>query len=182
MLFLLVGAVLALPALQRSSTWEDLLLNLGTEIIGAVLTYAAFEIAIGRRERREDEKRELVEDLRSTQIKIVVDALRTLQRLGWLTDGSLHAQNLDGVIWRGIDLREANLRRVSLREANLHDADLRGAILQDAVLENADLGGAKLQGTDLRGASLGGANLYGAEFDEATILSDGTPWTPGADF
>jgi len=70
-----VAIVSSLWAVFRTGDWEGLFLNLGTEMAGAAVTYFLFELVIGHQERRESEKRELVEKLRSAQIKEVIDAL-----------------------------------------------------------------------------------------------------------
>ena len=41
--------------------WDGLLLNLGTEMAGAVVTYFLFEVVIGLREKREAEWRVLLD-------------------------------------------------------------------------------------------------------------------------
>jgi uncharacterized protein YjbI with pentapeptide repeats len=61
-------------------------------------------------------------------------------------------------------------------EAKLQGADLSGANLQRAVLLEA-----KLQGTNFWRANLQEAALRQAEFDENTILSDRSHWTPATD-
>jgi hypothetical protein len=50
-----------------------------------------------------------------------------------------------------------------------------------ANLHGAALKGVRLQGADLRGANLEKALLDGAEFDENSVLPDGSNWTPEAD-
>jgi uncharacterized protein YjbI with pentapeptide repeats len=74
--------------------------------------------------------------------------------------------NLRDVIFRGADLREANLI-----DADLSGADLSGADLGDAKLMQSCLGGANLSKANLKGAQftlagLGGANLKGVDLSE----------------
>ncbi|MCB9457880.1 MAG: pentapeptide repeat-containing protein, partial [Anaerolineaceae bacterium] len=87
-----------------------------------------------------------------------------------------------------VHLQEANLASVDLTSANLVSANL-----YEANLENAHLGEAKLQHANLEGANLQGMILMSValehgepiyrnpEFDENTILPDGTQWTPDTD-
>lgn len=91
---------------------------------------------------------------------------------------------------RSIDLVGADLQRALLVFTNLQHATLIGTKLQNAALVGANLQGANLQRAMLQGTNLEGANLenscFGeaydaAEFDETTILPDGTFWTPETD-
>jgi hypothetical protein len=191
------------------------MLNLGTEMAGAVATYLLLELFVGRREEREAKKADLIEQLGSRVRDVAVAAADKLRLRGWLSDGSLRdavliGANLEGA-WlseanlQGAHLHIANLKSAWLSEANLQgaqlvganlegawlsEANLQGANLQRANLVNAILEGANLTGTDLEGAALiGGLNPAmwsitfspAARFDENTILSDGTNWTPDAD-
>jgi len=70
-----------------------------------------------------------------------------------------------GVDLRNIDLRGANLDRSILIGANLRKADLRNAQLKEANLFNACLVGSELNGADLQGITLNDADLQG------TVLS-----------
>lgn len=49
-----VAVVSLVVALLSGSQLQDVLLNLGTDLIGAVVTYALFELIIERRERRKE--------------------------------------------------------------------------------------------------------------------------------
>ena len=137
-----VGALL-------SGDWAGLLLNFGTEMGGAVVTFVLIEQVIGSGKRKSD----LIAQLGSTINEEAKRAVEELRRHGWLRDGSL----------RGIELMGANLR-----EAGLSGADL----------QNAALVGTALQGANLLRAKLQGVYLLETEFDEHTILPDGSTWTP----
>jgi hypothetical protein len=87
---------------------------------------------------------------------------------------------------RGTDLSGKSIQYAQLPGASLCGADLRGTGLCWVMLYKTDLREANLQEADLRGAVLFRANLQGAsvdnaQFDEFTILPDGSPWTPNAD-
>jgi uncharacterized protein YjbI with pentapeptide repeats len=161
--------------------WKGLALNLGTEMAGAVVTYALLELFIGGRERREAKKADLIAQMGSGVKDVAIAAAEELRRRGWLTDGSLQGANLHEAELPEANLSEADLQRAHLEGANLSEADLR-----DADLRDADLRGAKLIWANLRGANLGEAELEGAYLGEAkcndnTILPDGTKWTPDTD-
>lgn len=160
-LLVVVLAVLALPGLAvallaavRGDDWWGFWLNLGTELVGAVLVYILLQLFLGRESR----KRELIEKMGSTVHDVAIEAVEGLRHRGWLYDGSLQ-----GAILFRADLREANLNDADLRGANLAMADLRGADLWDANLQGANLGTA-----DLRGARPGRADLRGALLYSAT--------------
>jgi uncharacterized protein YjbI with pentapeptide repeats len=110
----------------------------------------------------------------------------------YLLKANLQGADLFMAKLQGACLVEANLQEADLHEANLRGADLFEANLQEANLKGANLQGADLLGANLRGADLFKANLQGAklegsewlvraEFDENTILPDGSHWTPETD-
>jgi uncharacterized protein YjbI with pentapeptide repeats len=89
--------------------------------------------------------------------------------------------DLHGASLKSADLRFAKMQKSNLCSTTLIDADmsiieLQGARLRDANLENARMIGAKLQGADLHSANLEGVDFARAEFDQSTILPDGTRW------
>jgi len=86
----------------------------------------------------------------------------------------------------GADLRQAQLNqaemwRADLRQARFERANLQGALLRAANVKDAFFLRANLRGVDLQDANLDGARLVNVEFDEKTILPDGTHWTNGID-
>jgi uncharacterized protein YjbI with pentapeptide repeats len=119
-----------------------------------------------------------------------------------LSGASLRDANLsDAISWkanlRNADLVQANLGGTNFIEADLSSGDLRRVNLSGAVLRNANLSGADLRNANLSGAFLRGANLRGAvlesanldgavilntQFDDNTVLPDGSHWAAGRDF
>ncbi len=193
LILILVALVSSLGALLwGNQEWDGLALNFGTEMAGAVVTYALLELFIGRRERREAEreaerkereakKADLIAQLGSQVQDVAIAAAEELRRHGWLYDGSLQGAdlaeaNLQEATLMGADLQRANLVMANLQRAMLAHANLQGAYLWEASLQGAYLGMANLQG-----AHLTGANLQGAYLDQYTILPDGTRWTPDTD-
>ncbi len=86
----------------------------------------------------------------------------------------LESRRLDGAqaVFKGQDLRFANLagKRLNecvLTESNLERSDLRGIFLGGADLRKVNLAYANLSGADLSGANLSGARLEGAILDSA---------------
>jgi len=187
LILIVVALVSSLWAVWRTGDWEGLMLNLGTEMAGAVVTYLLLELVIGRMERREAEreaekeeleakKADLIAQMGSSVKDVAIAATEELWRQGWLSDGSL----------QGADLSEANLNLY----ANLSGADLSLADLREAILILADLSGANLSGANLEEADLSGANLSEAKLRWAEMyrtdlreakLPDGTMWTPDTD-
>jgi hypothetical protein len=188
----ILGALIAvalassLAAILLGTRWQDVVLNFGTEMAGAVVTYGLFELVIERRERREAEKKEieakkaeLIIQMGSRVNSIAVEAVEELRRRDWLTDGSVRGADLEDANLRGVDLSRANLRGADLRDAELQEADLGGANLKEADLSYANLEGARLWPARLAGAWLVEANLEGAwlrprELAEATKLNSAT--------
>ena len=83
---------------------------------------------------------------------------RTARRRIRAQGADLSAANLDRVLGKSADFRDANLSEATLVEADLTDADFRGAVLS---------------GADLTGAALEGARFEDATWDEKTIWPDG---------
>jgi Pentapeptide repeats (8 copies) len=180
--------------------WRGLGSNLSTGLFGSVITFILIDRLIGGKQEQEKQEREtqelkerLIRQLRSRNNAEAISAAEELAERGWLQDGTL----------RDADLRNANLQGVKFQKA-----DLRGASLAYANLEGADLLGAKLSGTDFWWANLTNAGVGGvvvrfgsqqaprssglllsgegiieeilqAEFDDHTVLPDGTHWSSG---
>jgi hypothetical protein len=185
---------------------EGLGLNLGTEIIGAVLTFALIDRIIGGSEEKKRLRATLIGQLGSAVNEEATRAAEELRRYGWLKDGTLQEAylrranlfqaNLRGANLEAADLWDANLEKAMLWQANLKKATLCEATLCAANLELADLEGANLTAANLYRANLNAANLAGADLqladltdarfdtlslDNQTILPDRTHWDPGED-
>lgn len=188
-LLVVVLAVLAVPGLAvallaavRGDDWWGFWLNLGTELIGAVLVYILLQLFLGRESR----KRELIEKMGSTVHDVAIEAVEELRHRGWLSDGSLRGAHLVAAHLEGANLIFAHLERALLMDAHLEGAHLVAAHLERAFLmaanlERAHLGAAHLEGAFLQDAHLEGVRLGGASFDETTTLPDGTRWVPDTD-
>lgn len=243
--------------------------GISTELFGAVITTLSFGIIILIFQQYsiiESRKNELIIQLGSPVNDISLEAVRQLDILGYLTDGTLagsylwqanlsdgflveaklnnifasranfdraqlgyanlsnanlyaasfvnsiiYNANLSGSEMSFIDFHQAQLVRVDLSDAFLFYANLSNANLGcDVVhssegtfsrgsepsetctnltntslagsnLTNANLEDAILIGANLEDAMLVGANLNNTLFDEATILPNGSHWTPNVD-
>ncbi|RMF77697.1 MAG: pentapeptide repeat-containing protein [Chloroflexi bacterium] len=159
---------------QSPSQWfQGWLQNFSTEMVGALLTFVLLQLIVEERRRREElsraeheRKEQLIREMGSIDNGIAIRAVRELGAKKWLYDGTLVGASL----WR------ANLQDCYLTAANLRNADLNRANFRDAKLVNACLQGARLFDADLQGA-----RLDNAQFDEETILPDGSNWSPDVD-
>ncbi len=187
------GALPSIFALTRGESVEGFALNLGTEMLGALVTFLVFDRLLARYTKREaeataQEKRKagLIAQLRSSVNDDAKRAAEELLRHDWLADEALQDTYLNFANLREAYLGNANLRRASVEYATLQEANLGHADLQDAKLIGTNLQGTVLRGANLRGSQLQRANLQGAKldhaaFNEGTVLPDGTHWTPDTD-
>lgn len=173
---LVVGLVTALTGIALSGDWTSILLNLGSELIGAGITFLLIDQLLGQRERQADEERatasskaDLIARLGSNVRSFAVAAAEELRRRGWLSDGSLHGVSLMTADLQSAPLAHAQLTRVNLSDANLQQADLGRAVLAEASLDGANLYGAYMLAVDLQRASLIRATLGGADLREANL-------------
>ena len=199
-----IGSGFLNPELADRAWWSGFLQNFSTEMMGAIATFALFELVIEARKRTEDkqeaidkEKTTLIIQMGSKDNATAITAVEQLHMNGWLEDGSLKGMvsdrpNLsDAHLWKAnlsdVEWFEANLSGANLGEANLSDAHLFGSNLSGAEIDNANLSGANLSEANLKHADLSGANLSGTNLkhanmfsvqcDENTTLPDSTKWT-----
>jgi hypothetical protein len=168
-LVLVAGASSLAGVLLGEQTWDALAVNLGTEMAGAVLTYALLELVVGGRQRRKAKERDLIVQFGSTVKDVAVAASEELRRYGWLYDGSLAGVKLENASLEGTDLFRASLGGVNLSRADLSEALLTAANLSEADLYWANLTRANLTAADLYRANLGGATLAAADLREANL-------------
>jgi len=177
-------------ALNSTEGWQALSLNLGTELVGAVVIYLLLEKTIGVRERREAEIEDLIHKMGSPVKDEAVAAAHALRLSGHLYDGTLSKRNFSkaGLGWADLsgarlyeadlsrtDLGWANLSRANLSETNLYWANLRKAILAEANLSRANLSMANLRGANLAGAILPDATEWSADADLARFTDPKHP-------
>lgn len=156
----IAALITALPAAALSGDWTGLLLNLGTEFAGGMVTFILLDQVLGTSRR----KRELIAQMGSSVNDETKRAVEELRRHGWLTDGTLKGADL----YRA-NLAGANLRGVDLSGAKLGAAIFTGADMPFANLSGAILAGANFEGARLRRAILVDADCTGANFSEAKL-------------
>lgn len=82
--------------------------NMGTEIIGAIVTFGLFDLVVGVR----NEKKNLIMMMGSPDNTTALKAVAQMRTKGWEYDGSL----------KGAELARANLEGAYLRNARLPDS------------------------------------------------------------
>ena len=96
--------------------------------------------------------------------KQVQDAIR---KRNSLRDTDVRGEDLSGLAFDGMDLRNAKLAEADLTGCSFKQADLSGASLWNANLQDANLDGAILEETDLDFANLDGCTIRGARIRKA---------------
>lgn len=178
-LYVIAGFIVGLltfPALQLViNDLNDLLQSLVPEALGITFTVLLIDrlYAIRDIERQERElKARLISELSLNTNVFAKKAASLLWRKGWLQDGSL----------RNADLEAAHLETAYLVDADFsgsdcHYANFANANMRRANLSLANLRSVNFKGTDLKEACLEHATIFpDTEFDEKTILPDGTNW------
>lgn len=166
MLVAVTGLALYQSALDNGNLdpvwWSGMWQNFATEMIGAILTFALFEMLINANNRQEA----LLRQMASKDNATAVNAVNELRASGYLFDGTLQHKIFAEANLSGANLMDANLAEVRFRSANLSSTNLVGA---------------NLKGADLRYANLEGAVLNKTQFDSKTILPDDQYWSPDTD-
>lgn len=181
---LLIGGIVAsLAGLAHSGDWDSFALNLGTELLGAVLTFVLLELILGQQERQEERTKEelenqahLIRQMRSKNNGMALQAVEELRAKGWLMGDTLQGADLYRANLEGTNLAAVNLEDATLREAILQGGYMRGINLEDANLCDANclasvMRDARMRGADLRRANLERADLRDAQLEEV-LLTD----------
>lgn len=189
-ILLAVGGIISI---LMENNREGLWLNLGTELLGASVTYFLLSLLVGRLEKTEERQRDrdelrarLIWEMGSQEHETALRAVISLWNSPWLIDGSLEGKIFNGADLSHAWLKQANLKMVHLQYAKLDGAQLGGAILQGADIQFATMNGAWLTSTDLRGANLYGVDLANvshlerAIYDTDTVLPDGNKYDPNS--
>jgi hypothetical protein len=178
---IIIALVSAVAGAWLAGAWDVLVLDLGIEFGGAIVTFILIEQILARNEERKMLNCRVAPRIRSRVNAVALEAVDQLRREGWLFDGSLRGAYLSGANLAGADLQDASLQNALLIAANLEDTQLINTNLRGAHLGRANLRGATLLGTNLFDANLEDAVLGGATFDTHTMLPDGTYWKPDTD-
>ena len=153
----------------RPIKYNDLFLNLGTEIVGIIITVGFVDQIIKSRENIQIKKLLLLK-LSSPNNSDALTALTELEVRKWAI--SLDFINLENANLSNANLKDKTLRHITATNAIFHKTFFNNADLSDAILKNADLREAIFQNTKLTNAELAGANLENAKFSSMkNILS-----------
>ena len=104
----------------------------------------------------------LIRKLRSSEPKLVRQAIEELRVRGWLEDGSLKGISLCHAHLFGADLFKADLTHVDLHQADLSYADLCLSNLHGAKFGRSQMLFVNLSKADLTGADLFKVNMLGS--------------------
>ncbi|MCB9460551.1 MAG: pentapeptide repeat-containing protein [Anaerolineaceae bacterium] len=169
--------------IPNSSSWKvNILQSCGTSLLSAVfyaLTFGILVTIVQQHQYIQNQKAELILQLGSPDNSIAIEAVRQLDRLQWLYDGTLdnsilYGNNLseaymDKAVMRNVNLNESCLRHVRLYDADLKNSQLYGADLENALLDGINLENAALRLANLVDASLGRANLKNTNLQEVDL-------------
>lgn len=178
---------------NRGDWLPGLLLNLGTELFGAVIIYFLIDLVIGIREKTKKK----FEDRKASQTRSITNLskaqtpeekqliLDEMHKLGLLRGANFRSRNLDDLFLREMDLQEANLQWTSLKGADLSGAQLQGADLSNADLTECTSNGVRLDRSiifktkfidsylveaDFTGAKIQEADFSGADLTKSKFL------------
>jgi uncharacterized protein YjbI with pentapeptide repeats len=103
-----------------------------------------------------------------------------------LTQANMENVNMLSANLQGVYLRNANLKKARLGDVKLIGSDMGNANLQGAYLRYANMEGTRLVNADLRDANMEFANLQyvllgNTQFNEKTLLPDGSKWLSNRD-
>jgi uncharacterized protein YjbI with pentapeptide repeats len=148
----------------------------GRDVTSSVAAVASYQVVIGRPIANDIQRDPawmkiplslVVQKLRSSDHRIVLQAVEELRARGCLSDSTL-----SWICLRYANLQGANLSAADLKNADLHKANLETADLSYANLNSARFTKARLQSVNLDEASLDEANLVGANLQGAKNLSN----------
>jgi uncharacterized protein YjbI with pentapeptide repeats len=163
-----------LSKFEWASAW---LMNISSELIGAVITYILFELIIGRAEKRNEEERHKIESqlrlrtrlLQSNSFEEKQLILDEINALGVMRGSNLMYSNLKGIFLSGVDMQDVDFSWSDLSGANMSNANLEGANLSNANLKGAILIGANFKGAIFANAELQHATVVNGCFDFAIL-------------
>lgn len=189
------------PDPEKIDNWLwSFIIDLAPEMVGMAFTIVVID-ELNQRRLEQQEKENLIRQMRSDSNPFALEALRQIREKGWLYRGDLCGQlfrhaNLQKAHLESADLQEAdftganlqysslvraNLQRARLKVAHLQGAELHHANLQGAILENADLREVMLYDTNLQGANLHGAYLQAANLSHANLKDTDLSWANYSD-
>lgn len=141
----------------------DLLLNLGTEMGGIVVTVAIID-RLYRKQGEEELKARLIRQMGSLDNADALQAVVELKAHGWLQDGSLVGSTYYDMNLSNSDLRNGDFRRCNFYKGHMHYTDLSETNLEGADFIEVDLRNVNFANANLKGATFLNANLNNARF------------------
>ena len=174
-------------ALNNGATINDFLINLGTEMAGALVTFILIsgvfdwyrqqeikketddELSSRLAKERELQKRRLIRQMSNPDHGLAMQAIEELDLLGHTRDGSLKGEFLSGENLSGLTLMAADLEGVKIVGMKLNKASLIEANLMNANIQFTDFRDSQLWGADLREAALIYVNLENTQLFQADL-------------
>lgn len=153
------------PELADKTWWSGFLQNFSTEMMGAIATFALFELVVGSR----NEMKNLIIQMRNANNATALSFLNQINTHGWLENGALKGMNLSGSNLQKGNFCNANLQGVNFKNSNLRESDLTYANLQDIDLRGSDLQASKLLHTNLQKAYLKHSNLQDTHIEKVNL-------------
>jgi uncharacterized membrane protein YeaQ/YmgE (transglycosylase-associated protein family) len=125
-LVLLLGVISGFIAAWEKDgfDWRTIVGNLSSELIGAVVLYFILEKVIHQNEEIVQKKTDLINQMDSSNNSSALDAIKLLNKEGWLQDGSLKGRFFNGAQLQTVNLTKANLSNVGFYRCNLTDAKI----------------------------------------------------------
>lgn len=175
---------------------NDFYANTSTELGSIAITVIIIDKLARRRDRLEKQEEEFnktVQKLKSSVNSLALEAMEELWTKGWLTDGSLHGQDLSRADLRGADFGHADLTRVRFSDQRYGEAKFdettrlpdntfwkadtdmskftdpkhpyywRGYTLWKTYKQNEDYRNSNLYGANLKHSTLYRVNFSGAD-------------------
>jgi hypothetical protein len=103
---------------------NDLIGNLSTELIGAVVTFAIIERVLKQGDDDLKLRDQLIRETENPDVGITKRAITELRYHGWLQDGSLAGWFLQRANLEGVYLKDANFQGVGFYRSNLKNTKL----------------------------------------------------------
>lgn len=169
---LFVSALIGLAILELQSSLEES--REQSAQLAREMEYRAKDEAARAERRAQDARTAAADSDRAFQGRLLLQMFFMSNKEADLIGIDVSHRDLEGLILRELDLREAcfdgaNARRIDLTRARLEGASLRMADLSEAQARGLRAEGADFTNADLRNASLDGAALAGCIFDGARV-------------
>jgi len=160
LLILSIAILSILAGILKNGDWPSLLINLGTELGGSLITYLLLELLITRTLVREETKARLVRELQSRDNANSLKAAKEITDNGWHKDGTLRNIFLEHANLDFVELDHADLTGTMISSSSFIDATFIDATFVGAVLHNSNFTGTNFMVADLREVDFIGERCY----------------------